>query len=339
MGISLRLIHQNHLFIMNKALTLIVALALTLFEGVKTQQKVESCPDTGCTEQGGSCVDIRRANLTDFSIFPLNAVDLGNKIGDSTLCKGISSKVCCDCYKRVESSCIDQGCGKLWDGKGECVNMTAADYSDLKDKYDLSQDTEEIMNDFTLCQSTGGDEEECCRCLKSGNYAPFGPQTYVSETTVLDGGWTLCHSEYYATEVTDYSIETSQGYCNKDKIMMACRYYGASELTSLAWADRATVFGVTDYQACGTYSSDDCYGNVVQGTKWYRTSEGYSYGAWGFADSQSPIRLYYIDWDSEQGNKRISWNVNYSGVGGYRCGDSHGLDYAWDWEKVFYHRD
>lgn len=274
--------------------------------------------------------------MTDFSSFPLNAVDLDNKIGDSTLCKGISSQVCCDCYKRVDSSCIDQGCGKLWDGEGECVNMTAADYSDLKAKYDFSKDTEEIMNNFTLCQSTRGDEEECCRCLKTKTpYQPFGPQTDVSETTVLDGGWTLCHSEYYYTEVTDYSIELIEGYCNKDKIMMACRPYGASELTTLAWADRATVFGTTDSYYCYDY----CYGNVVEGTKWYRTYEGYSYGAWGFVDGQSSFYLYYVDYSSDSASTRLSWHVNYSGLGGYRCGSSTSLEYSGDWEKVFYHRD
>ena len=54
-------------------------------------------------EQGGKCVDIRRANLTDNTVFPLNTVDLGNKIGNSTLCKGIMPKACCECYERGET--------------------------------------------------------------------------------------------------------------------------------------------------------------------------------------------------------------------------------------------
>ena len=53
-------------------------------------------------EQGGKCVDIRRANLTDNTVFPLNTVDLGNKIGDSRLCNGIIPEACCECYKRGE---------------------------------------------------------------------------------------------------------------------------------------------------------------------------------------------------------------------------------------------
>ena len=42
--------------------------------------------------------------------------------------------------------------------------------------------------------------------------------------------------------------------------MLACRPVGASKLTVLAWADRATVFGVTDRPKC-KYS---CSGHVAQ---------------------------------------------------------------------------
>ena len=59
-------------------------------------------------EQGGKCVDIRRANLTDNTVFPLNTVDLGNKIGDSTLCKGIIPKACCECYERGETGKVSK---------------------------------------------------------------------------------------------------------------------------------------------------------------------------------------------------------------------------------------
>ena len=42
--------------------------------------------------------------------------------------------------------------------------------------------------------------------------------------------------------------------------MLACRRAHASFLTVLAWADRATVFGVTDSPDC----KDSCSGHVVQ---------------------------------------------------------------------------
>ena len=60
--------------------------------------------------------------------------------------------------------------------------------------------------------------------------------------------------------------------------MLACRPVGSSKLTLLAWADRATVFGVTDRQDCGCVTdrkivlekchlptnTNSCSGHVVQ---------------------------------------------------------------------------
>ena len=51
-----------------------------------------------------------------------------------------------------------------------------------------------------------------------------------------------------------------QGKCPRDKIMLACRRVGSKVLTALAWADKATVFGVTDSPSCRTR----CSGKVVQ---------------------------------------------------------------------------
>ena len=59
-------------------------------------------------EQGGKCVDIRRANLTDNTVFPLNTVNLEIKIGNSTLCKGITPKACCECYERGETGKVSK---------------------------------------------------------------------------------------------------------------------------------------------------------------------------------------------------------------------------------------
>ena len=59
-----------------------------------------------------------------------------------------------------------------------------------------------------------------------------------------------------------------QDKCSKDKVMLACRQVGASDLTVLAWADRETVFGVTDSPECGGWeeygTTNTCSGNVVQ---------------------------------------------------------------------------
>jgi len=165
-------------------------------------------------------------------------------------------------------------------------------------------------------------------------YKPFGPKTNVNEAIVVGGGWTSCHTETYDVEITDSSIATIQESCTGDNIMLACRQVGSTVLTALAWADRATVFGVTDSPYCGDY----CSGNVVQGTKWYRTTIGQSYGTWGFADGDSSLYLYYADWHGSDVETRLSFWVNYGGYGGMRCGASTDYNSPY-WEKVIYHAD
>jgi len=177
----------------------------------------------------------------------------------------------------------------------------------------------------------------CCQPT-SGLYRPFGPQTSVPEKKVSGGGWRKCHVERYDVEITDSSISQIQGKCTGDKIMLACRRIGASFLTALAWADRATVFGVTDSAMC----TDSCSGHVVQGTKWYRTTIGSKEsGAWGFADGASVIHLQSTDILDSDGDKRLSWFVNVSGNGGYNCGTTTWLNVynSQLWEKVIFHAD
>jgi len=166
-------------------------------------------------------------------------------------------------------------------------------------------------------------------------YQPIGPQKSVPETTVVNGGWTSCHKEYFNKAMTDSSIQTIQGKCTGAKIMLACRPVGASKLTVLAWADRATVFGVTDSPKCRS----SCSGHVDKGTKWYRTTTGKGHGAWGFAGGASPINLYHVDVLNSDGDKRLSWHVNWNGNGGWRCGTTKSLNRSQNWERVFYQAD
>ena len=76
----------------------------------------------------------------------------------------------------------------------------------------------------------------------------------------------------------------------------------------------------------------------LQGIRWYRTTKGVS-GAWGFADGESDIFLYWTDSATSDGEKRISWSINMSG--GVKCGTTDDL-YSFSpisqyWEKVLYH--
>ena len=46
--------------------------------------------------------------------------------------------------------------------------------------------------------------------------------------------------------------------------MLACRRVNSTVLTVLAWADKATVFGVTDNPNCGNTGQPGCSGKVDQ---------------------------------------------------------------------------
>ena len=46
--------------------------------------------------------------------------------------------------------------------------------------------------------------------------------------------------------------------------MLACRQVNSTVLTVLAWADKATVFGVTDNPNCGNTGQPGCSGKVDQ---------------------------------------------------------------------------
>ena len=70
-----------------------------------------------------------------------------------------------DFFFPQEQKCEDTGCGKLWNGHGQCVNMTETTYSHLSTSYDLEADTDAIKNDRSLCKSSSNDKE-CCRCFK-----------------------------------------------------------------------------------------------------------------------------------------------------------------------------
>ena len=77
---------------------------------------------------------------------------------------------------------------------------------------------------------------------------------------------------------------------------------------------------------------------VLKGTKWYRTTKGGYYGAWGFAAGGSSIMLRDVDVLTLDGEKRISWYLNRPEIlGGYRCGTTINVNADPSWERVFYH--
>ena len=150
-------------------------------------------------------------------------------------------------------------------------------------------------------------------------YAPVGVQVDVPETTVIAGGWNVCHSSTFAESGTPLgSIEDS---CDKTNVMLACRPVGASNFTLLAQAPRADVF---------TETGDGNTPHDANGVGWYYDDNS----SWGFAPQGEPI-----DRDSCDINAGASRMCIHTWFGvtdeGYRCGDdTDDLNDDPTWERV-----
>ena len=129
---------------------------------------------------------------------------------------------------------------------------------------------------------------------------------------------------------------------NRSKVMVSCRKTGSSELTLLAWSSNPIPFEVTDTPNCGR----DCFGQIANSVKWYRTTKNTRGGAWGFADGRSRIDLYAadisMDSDGPYGSqdKRLSFYLNDENYSSFRCGTAkflYDVDNGPQWELVLFH--
>jgi phage shock protein A len=139
-------------------------------------------------------------------------------------------------------------------------------------------------------------------------------------------GWSVCHTETYATN--GKSLSQLQSQCNKAKLMLACRPTGSSTLTVAAYADRADVlFDV------GTASTATHQGN---GVNWYYNSSW----SWGFAPIGESVMRNSCDVATTNADKRLCLHTGGGTLnGGWRCGVSTGLNASAAYERLFLHAD
>jgi len=121
----------------------------------------DPCEDTGCNaETGGECFLEVQANM-DCNISP-------------NLCKNMDGQQCYCCSNETTKTtttkttteepvieCEDNGCGQLWKGQGQCVNISSVPWSAIRAGYDL---TKTKLWYHQRCQSPLQDEN-CCLCL------------------------------------------------------------------------------------------------------------------------------------------------------------------------------
>lgn len=137
-------------------------------------------------------------------------------------------------------------------------------------------------------------------------------------------GWSICYSTPYRDGTHPENIIAA---CTGSKIMLACRPTGSNTLTLAAYANRNEVFLDTGDR-----------NNIVHtanGVDWY-LSGNYSMG---FAPVGAGVRRSSADVAGFGDGQRLSWHTHDGGVGGYRCGDSGGLNGSNAWEKLVLQAD
>jgi len=221
----------------------------------------------------------------------------------------------------------------LQDDIAECNSNTTALYYKLCDLLD--------------CQNGGVCHEGVCicqpgyhgtSCEKLPVYQPDGPQVDILVATLTGRGWTQCHKELYSYLLDNNQFEEIGEKCHGEKVFVGCKRVGSDLLTVAAWGRKATVFtDVTDEnETCSTI----CNSKKEAGTQWYRTPK-----AWGFAAQDDDLYLSFADIGDTHGpapqngtaKTRLSWYINRSNHGGYRCGADKHLYRSKDWEMVFFH--
>jgi hypothetical protein len=137
-------------------------------------------------------------------------------------------------------------------------------------------------------------------------------------------GWTVCHSESYATSGTAVSVLL--GACGGGRLMLACRATGSPIQRVAAQAGREDVLTPTSGNATHT----------ANGVAWY-------FGAdlsWGFAPEGASVNRSSCDTQdllapAGDSDKRLCWHQSGGSLsGGWRCGDQVGLNGSSAWERV-----
>jgi hypothetical protein len=139
-------------------------------------------------------------------------------------------------------------------------------------------------------------------------------------------GWRICFSETYGTDGT--SVSSILAACPGERLIMACRPTGSPTLKVAALGAREDVTFATGDDAAATHSAG--------GVAWYYGNDS----SWGFAPEGEPVSRTSCDTGAVWGpggnsDKRLCWHTSGSALsGGWRCGESTGLNGSSAFERV-----
>lgn len=316
----------------------------------------ESCPclPDGACDDGLTCVgsgicsptaaetDTGGAVCGDELVDEGEDCDDGAANGDDQLCTASCQEAICgdglvlagveDCDSGVQSAECDQDCTLPACGDG-VVNALAGETcddgnldpaDDCTDQCLLASCGDGIVNDNEECDDGNVDPDDDCTPDCKSLWWAEGPQINVDQDNLV--GWELCWSGLYGG-ISGPLLDILGEECTKDKLLVACRPVAASELTLLAMGERSAV----------TFNTGT--GNVPynhNGVGWYYSTT-YS---WGFALEGDPLQRSSCDVSNVNEQFRMCWHTtNDTIMGGYRCGESKGLNADNTWTRMVFQAD
>jgi hypothetical protein len=137
-------------------------------------------------------------------------------------------------------------------------------------------------------------------------------------------GWSQCYADTYDVPMQNVVQSIVQQQCTKGKLMLACRQKGAATWQLAAMGQRADVLF-----DCG--SGTQCT-HQANGVGWYYSATW----SWGFANGADAVSRN--ECDVNPGPLRLCWHT-VSNAGGYRCGDTTGLNSNPGWERAVFQAD
>jgi len=283
------------------------------------------------TKCGAVCVDAKTDNANCGKCGNVCGNDAGAIMGGGTwTCQNGACGISCPMGKtECAGACVDTQTDM--DNCGKCG--TACDAQKETCTQGLCCATGQVVCN-AMCTDTKTDPNNCGMC---GNKCPMntpscgngtctnlytfqGVQTNLPVASLA--GWKQCYTDTYNVSMNMASVVSG---CVGSQLLLGCMPNGNPNLTVAAMGLKTDVTFVTGNNSCNQNKT-----HAANGVEWYYDPT-YS---WGFLKQGDSKSLCSCDTDSTDPTLRLCWHA--SGVGGYRCGSTTGLNSSAAYTRVVY---
>ena len=297
----------------------------------------------------GANVRLNASAAFERVIFTRDQVELGvlRGFGHHGDCDDFNG--CVDAQHCADAACRHAGLGRALSWReGGCTDVPGLDCDLFNHLDDLDTEWAPVCNIpvayDVICAGTGrpvcGDgqrhPDEACddgnrvdgdgcsaQCQVEAPLEAFaGPRANVPVANLIAGGFSICHTETYATIL---NVPQVQQRCPGNTLVIGCRPIDQpARLTVAAMGTRAGLFTPVPGAANAF--------QVHNGSHWY-FSENFSFG---FAPLGAAVDRQPCDVGASDPSLRLCWHTIQAG--GWRCGATTGLNASAAWERVVLQR-